>query len=96
MRLLFLVFLGVLLVVGLALAGNRLRRGVVICISVAICVIAAIVILSILNLYSTEQLVENYADNVASAFGVSPLLAKAAAFALLLPAGVALTCRANA
>ncbi len=71
------------------LMGGWLRI-IIVGIVIAICAIAAIRIYEIFDLYSTEQLVEGYADNVASAFGISPLLAKAAAFALLLPASMAL------
>jgi len=73
----------------LPIAGKWGRR-VVAAILVALSIIAALVVFWIYNLYSTEQLVEAYTDNLASAFGVSPFLSKAAAFALLLPAGMAL------
>src|SRR4051812_43863676 len=84
-----LIFLGIVLAISLPIAGKWGRR-VVAAILVALSIIAALVVFWIYNLYSTEQLVEAYTDNLASAFGVSPLLSKAAAFALLLPAGMAL------
>jgi hypothetical protein len=91
MRLFVLIFLGILLVAGVYFANDRWRRVLLPIALVAVCLLPVIVLLPLINLYLDEQMVEGYADNVASAFGVSPLLAKAAAFALFLPVGLALT-----
>jgi hypothetical protein len=85
-----LTFVGVALAISLAIAGSWWGRAAVVVILVAIGAITVVVTFWAYDLYLTEQLVESYATSLASAFGVSPLLAKAAAFALFLPAGMAL------
>lgn len=81
---------------GLALALVLLtvgrRRGRVAAMAVAACIgiIALAALFWVLNVFSAEQLVRGYVDEVAQAFGVSPLLSKMVAVALVLPAVAAL------
>jgi hypothetical protein len=80
------MFVGVVLAIALAGVGNHWERTVAMVVMVAVLTIAAAVTYWLYDLYSTEQLVAGYTDSLASALGVSPLLAQAATAVLVLPA----------
>jgi hypothetical protein len=91
MRVALVIILLAAVAIGIYFLVKRLQRSLLIYAISVVCVVAVGgIVLWICNLYLTEDLIEGYADNVASAFGVSPLLAKAATFGLLLPVGMAL------
>lgn len=69
----------------LAFGGKGLSRITGVTVLSLVAAIALIAIVYVLNIYSTEQIVEGYVDKVVQIAGLSPYLTKAATFALLVP-----------
>ena len=81
-----LLVVGLILATFLAFGSGKIGRIAVLVTATVVGILALLAISYALHVYTAEQLIESYIDKIAQAAGLSPYLAKAVAFLLVLPA----------